>query len=144
MPIGTIDVPPTHVNDAPHQSICVNVEWIPAIIAMINPAKYPEFWAGTLDENRRARREIQNLLYLISTAEECDMSICCEPAIYIYRQNPDTGRAERSSDFGTSWTPDPADPVYHTTQQIPPVTSGVSSTKCDAATNFSEHFNELI
>lgn len=70
--------------------------------------------------------------------------ICCEPQVYIYRINPDTGRMERSVPDSNVWTADPNDPI-HAPVMLPPITRPtVDHTKCDAATNFSEHFNDVI
>ena len=144
MPIGNVQVPVTHVTDEPTKCIPVNVDWIPALLAMVAPARFPEFWAGTLEENRRARLEVQNLMSLIALGDDCNMAICCEPQIYIQRINPDTGRLERSSDGGGTWTTDPTDPINNIVQQPPIVRDTVNHTKCDAASNFKQHFEDVI
>lgn len=70
---------------------------------------------------------------------ECEdgMNNCCtEPAI-IKRVNPVTGLIEQSTDGGLTWTPVAGGIQSVIVQPVPPVTSGVSATKCDAATNVS-------
>lgn len=76
--------------------------------------------------------------------EDCDMGKCCTPVPVTQRINPDTGRPEVSYDGGATWQPDPNDIQTQLPLQSPIVTSGGSKTKCDAATNASEHINELI
>lgn len=75
---------------------------------------------------------------------EDGMAKCCTPNVEIKRFNPETGRPELSFDDGVTWTPDPADVQNQIPLYPPPVVSGGTSTKCDAATNASEHVNELI
>ncbi len=75
---------------------------------------------------------------------ENGMSKCCVPNVETKRINPDTGRAEISFDGGVTWQPDPND-VQNQVQVIEPIVrTGSPKTKCDAATNASEHINELI
>jgi len=66
---------------------------------------------------------------------EAGMGKCCVDPQIIKRINPTTGQVEQSSDGGSTWTP-PSDgwPTV-IVQPVPPVTSGVAATKCDAATN---------
>jgi hypothetical protein len=66
---------------------------------------------------------------------EDGMSTCCtEPAI-IKRVNPTTGIIEQSTDGGATWKPAAGGIPSVIVQPVPPVTSGVAATKCDAATN---------
>lgn len=135
MPTGKVPIPLTHIDDEPLVSLCVNQDWIPAIIAMVWPAKYPEFWGGTLNENRRARLEIQNLLVLLGEVGECDVSGCCLDLYVIQRVNPSTGMVEVSTDNGQHWQPQPGGLPTVIVEPVPPVTSGIASNTCDAATN---------
>lgn len=145
MATGTIPPPPENIDDAPTIQVCINQSWAHILIGQIWALRYPEAWGGTLEENRHARAEIKNLINMLMSEEGCgDMAECCEPTIYLQRLNPETGRIERSKDDGTTWTPDPADPIYKIVQQPPLVVDGGDHTKCDAATNFSEHFNDII
>lgn len=144
MPIGKIPVPEPHIEDSPTVQLCINRTWAETLIGQIWGLRYPEAWSGTLEENRRARGEIKNLITMLMGEDSCDMNNCCEVTIYIYRINTDTGRHERSSDGGTTWVPDPVDPIFSTMMQPAPVRDGVSTTKCDAATNFLTHFQDLV
>jgi len=144
MPSGNVPPPTQHPDEPEFVCIPVNREWIPILLGALQPLKYPEYWSGTLDENRGARKDFGLLLDQIMQAEECNMATCCEDKIYIKRLNPETGRLERSSDDGATWTTDPTDPTNIVVKQPPPVTDGGSTTKCDAASNFSQHWNDLI
>ena len=105
-------------------------------MAMVSPARYPEFWAGTLDENRRARREVQNLIALLQSGEDCmNPKNCCVDVVVIRRIDPDSGQVQVSYDNGATWQPAPNQVSSLVVVPIPPVTSGVAGTKCDAATN---------
>lgn len=69
---------------------------------------------------------------------------CCNDQPVLHRFDPVTGYPQVSYDNGTTWVPDPAS-IQNQIQLYPPlVGEGSSSTKCDAATNASEHVNELI
>jgi hypothetical protein len=69
---------------------------------------------------------------------------CCEDVVRIKRIDPETGRMQISTDNGVTWQGDPNDVQNQITLLPPTVGAGMSSTKCDAATNASEHINELI
>ena len=73
----------------------------------------------------------------MSELEECegDMSQCCVPPAITVRIDPETGVIVQSTDGGNTWTPQPNGLPSVIVQPIPPVTSGVAATKCDAATN---------
>lgn len=145
MPIGNVPPPTQHPDEEPLVCLEINEQWIPIILGALQPLKYPEYWGGTLEENRRARKDFGILLNQIMLEEDCDMpKACCEDTIYIYRTNASTGRMERSSDDGETWTPDPADPLFMV-KPLPPITTNVGSAlKCDAATNCLEHIEDLI
>jgi len=69
---------------------------------------------------------------------------CCDDQPILHRIDPVTGEQQVSYDNGTTWKPDP-DAIPNQITLLPPlVKEGSSSTKCDAATNASEHINELI
>jgi len=63
------------------------------------------------------------------------MSCCCDDKAKIFRINPTTGNVEQSTDNGTTWDPAAGGIQSVIVQPVPPVTSGVAGTKCDAATN---------
>jgi len=145
MPIGTVPIPVTHVTDDPLLCVSFNVEWLPAILAMVSPARYPEFWAGTLDENRRARLEVQNLIELLQLGEDCGMTnTCCVPPVIIRRVDPATGNPQQSTDGGVTWGGVPDSLSSYIYDPIPPVTSGVADSKCDATENVMGQIDEWI
>lgn len=77
---------------------------------------------------------------------ECDeMGKCCDEQVIIHRFDPVTGEPQVSNDGGVTWTTDP-EAVSNQIMLYPPLVTGGegSKTKCDAATNASEHINELI
>jgi hypothetical protein len=75
---------------------------------------------------------------------EDGMSDCCtEPAIS-RRVNPTTGLLEQSTNGGATWTPLAGGINSYIVEPVPPVTSGVSATKCDAATNLSGQVEQWI
>lgn len=137
MPTGNIQPPVSHPDDAPTVCIEINEDWIPYLIGMVWPAKYPEYWGGTLDENRTARKDVHTLMSLIQAAMECGNmpTYCCVEPPIIYRTNQDTGNVEQSTDNGATWGYVSGGIQSVIVAPVPPVTSGVSATKCDAATN---------
>jgi len=69
---------------------------------------------------------------------------CCNQTPILHRIDPVTGQPQVSYDNGTTWVPDPNAIPNQITLLPPLVHDGSLSTKCDAATNASEHVNELI
>jgi len=71
---------------------------------------------------------------------------CCDSSTQVieHRVNPATGQLEISTDGGVTWTLDPESPITVLEQWPAPVPSGVSGTKCDAATNGKQHIEDLI
>lgn len=67
----------------------------------------------------------------------CKNNDCCQEPAVIKRVNPDTGNVEQSTDGGVTWTPASGGLQSVIVKPVPPVTSGVAATKCDAATNVS-------
>lgn len=138
-----------HPEDEPLICIQLNEHWIPYLIGLLWPAKFPEYWAGTLDENRNARRDVINLIAILEQSLECgDMSNpCCDGSdltIVVMNRITLDGRLEISIDGGQTWTSDPNDPANTVVTYPPPVTAGVSLTKCDAASNGKQHIEDLI
>lgn len=145
MPEGQLQPPSAHPDDAPLVCLQVNQEWLAYLIGMVYPARYPEYWGGTLEENRQARKDTMTLMAMLQEAEDCGMAqVCCEPQIYILRVNPDTGRPERSIPGSDVWTPDPTDPLFDIRPLPPIVRDTEDGTKCDASTNALEHIEDLI
>jgi hypothetical protein len=145
MPQPPLTPPPCHPDEPPFVCIQINTSWIPYIIGLLRPAKFPEYWSGTLDENRNARRDVQNLIDQFQVMESCeDMTNCCLDLYIIQRVNVDTGNVEISIDGGTTWQPAPGSLPTKIIEPAPPVTSGTSATKCDAATNAMEQVQGWI
>jgi|SRR6185295_14041211 len=133
-----IQPPNVHPDDAPLVSICVNEKWIPYIIGMIWPARYPEYWGGTLEENRTARKDVMQLMSMLQGGEYCMVQNCCVTPPEIRRVNPTTGVNEVSYDNGTTWGNDPDGLPKYIYRPQPPITSGVVDNKCDAAQNVQD------
>lgn len=75
---------------------------------------------------------------------EDDMGYCCVDRPKLNRIDPDTGRPVVSYDGGETWQPSADDPQFAVIQLPPAVTSGVSNTKCDAATNALGNIQDII
>jgi len=115
-----------------------------AIRELTFSSSWRDAYGISADEAAERALEMFNL-YLQSGEEgECGMNCCCEDEITIKRIDPDTGRMQISTDGGDTWTSDPNDPQYAVIQLPPAVTSGVSNTKCDAATNALQRIMDII
>jgi len=69
---------------------------------------------------------------------------CCDEQQILHRFDPETGRPQVSYNGGVTWVDDPQD-LQNSIPLYPPLVTETSGrTKCDAATNASEHINELI
>ena len=64
--------------------------------------------------------------------------------VVLHQIDPITLQLEISTDEGETWKPDPESPVNQIAIQPAPVISGVSATKCDAASNGKQHIEDLI
>jgi len=144
MPSGNVPPPTQHPDEPEFVCIPVNREWIPILLGALQPLKYPEYWSGTLEENRGARKDFGLLLDQIMQAEACNMQKCCVEPTVIQRVNPDTGSVEISYDGGATYEPSPNTIQKLIVTPTPPVTSGVSATKCDAAQNAQTQIEDWI
>jgi hypothetical protein len=145
MPPQPLTPPPAHPDEAPFVCIQINSTWIPYIIGLLWPAKFPEYWAGTLEQNRNARRDVQNLIYQFQGMEDCgEMNNCCIDLYIIQRVNVSHGGVEISIDNGTTWTPKPGTLITKIVEPVPPVITGVSADKCEAANNANQGCLEYI
>lgn len=120
-------------------------KWIGAVSGALLPMMHASEWVsfGGLDpEIVAARCEV--MLNEFWASNGCENMNCCPPEVAIHRFDPDTGRPQVSYDGGLTWGDDPADPENLVQLYPPLVTEGGSKTKCDAATNASQHINELI
>lgn len=75
---------------------------------------------------------------------EDEMANCCTEPSITRRVNPSTGQLEQSVDGGSHWTPASGGLPSYIVQPVPPVTSGVAATKCDAATNVREQCSQWV
>lgn len=82
----------------------------------------------------------------MSELNDCEdgMGKCCVPPVITRRINPETGLIEQSLDGGATWQPSTDTLQSVVVEPIPPVTSGTSATKCDAATNFAGQIDVWI
>jgi hypothetical protein len=148
MPIGEIVPPTTFPEDEPLVCLSINRDWLPYLVGALRPMQYPEYWAGTLEENRHARRAAKNLMDKLEQIQECgDMSADCgcpDTRIVLERIDPITFQLQVSVDGGTTWTNSPNAVESQIVSQPPPVPAGRSANKCDAATNGWEHIMDLV
>lgn len=100
-------------------------------------------WQHGTAEKQREVAEMWRQIWLEAYERSNGMD-CCNEGSVLHRFNPETGRPEVSYDDGNHWVDDPADIQNQVPLYPPLVTDGGSKTKCDAATNASEHVNELI
>jgi hypothetical protein len=75
-----------------------------------------------------------------------DMSCCCNQTIPVLTRIDPTNQynVQISYDNGATWVDDPNQPRFTITVLTPPVTSGVSATKCDAASNALQHIKDTV
>jgi len=135
-------IPTAEWDAAPLYRVCLNDEWVSHIIGLLMVLDQPDTWIGTDEEVLAARRQVNEIILHFM---ECRvMSCCCEdPTIPIQRRVTSDGQLQISRDGGLTWIQDPEDPRLTATALPPPVTSGVSGTKCDAATNAVEHLQDV-
>jgi hypothetical protein len=123
-------------------------EWIGTVTGALMDLIYSSNWTQTTGITPDEAAERANLmfnLYLNSGNDgECGDMACCPPDVFIFRINPDNGTIEQSPDNGTTWTPAANTLSSTLVNPVPPVTSGTSATKCDAATNVSAQVNAWI
>lgn len=116
MPIGNVDPPGVEPDAEPLICVPINEKWIPIIMGALRPMRYPEYWAGTLEENRQVRLQTQNLLAQFARAIGCgDVVDCCNQAemartLVVQTRVTIEGHIEISTDGGTTWKPSPTDP----------------------------------
>lgn len=98
----------------------------------------------TAEDAANRAREMFNLYLNSGNDGECGDMACCGEQLVLKRIDPVSGNGQISTDGGETWMPDPSS-VANQINLLPPlVTEGGSSTKCDAATNASQHINDLI
>jgi hypothetical protein len=139
--VGQFITPPT----IPLDTYCRTLKipntpfWIGTVTGALMPLIYSSEWVSTggITPDEAAQRAEQMFNEYLSSGDdgECGEMTCCDDILVIYRINPDTGGVEQSSNGGSSWTPAANGLASVLVNPIPPVTSGVAATKCDAATN---------
>jgi len=105
------------------------------------------FWNKWMEDDAHSGTEVASVWrrYFLSWKRsmsdlpDCEdgMGNCCVDGQIITRVNPTTGRIEQSADNGATWQPAKNTLEDVIVRPVPPVTSGVAGTKCDAATNLS-------
>jgi len=143
---------PVPIDDGSRLCVIVRVPNIPghrqAFIGAVNELCHAYNWGSDEGHNALLAAGVWRVIFdeMMEQFYENDcgenMNCCFIPVLH--RVNPTTGRLEISIDGGVIWQPDPDDPIYTTPALPPPVTSGVSATKCDAASNGFSHIQDLI
>lgn len=110
-------------------------DWKAVVSGLLFEPSYWFNWERTGDTSGAQCAAVWKQVY--SSIDWGSMSCCCEEQVIIKRINPETGLVEQSSDNGATWSPEPGGLQSVIVKPIPPVTSGVAATKCDAATNVS-------
>ena len=123
-------------------------EWIGTVTGALMDLIYPSAWKQTTgisaeDAADRAR-EMFNLYLNSGNDGRCGEMCCCNDIQIIFRVNPTTGMIEQSNNGGTTWTPAANTLQGAIVEPIPSITSGVSASKCDSATNIKLQVDEWI
>lgn len=108
-------------------------DWKAVISGVLFELSYWFNWERTGDTSGAQCAAVWKEVY--NSIDWSNMSCCCEEPARIYRVNPETGFVEQSTNGGQTWTPAAGGLESVIVQPVPPVTSGVAATKCDAATN---------
>lgn len=141
-------IPSARWDECPLFCIAVNDEWLSHIIGALDVLDQADTWKGTFEQIQDARNQVRELIAAFMGDDP--MNCCCGDSDstptqpILHRINPDTLQLEISNDGGLTWYPDPDSPIADIIAQPPPVTSGVSETKCDAATNGKQHIEDII
>jgi len=137
-------IPAKGIFEEPVVNLCINSTWVGHLSGMIERLIYLDAWEGTDDEKYAAINQVYKLLGAMGREENiggCNMGCCYD--VVAHRVTTD-GAMEISIDGGATWAPDPQDPRLTVTQLPAPVPSGVSNTKCDAASNGKQHLEDMI
>lgn len=122
-------------------------EWIGtvtgALMSLIYSSEWKQTTGITTEEAANRAREMFNEYLNSGNDGECGDMACCDEKIKEYRVNPTTGRPEVRYNGG-DWQPDPSDPQFGILAQPPIVGEGMPSTKCDAASNALQHFEDIV
>ena len=137
-------IPTARWDEAPCWCISINEQWASHILALLDMLDQWDTWEGTNEEIDAARVQVNEFIACFMESSMC----CCNdnqttPQVIIHQVTPE-GVMQVSYDGGVTWQQDPQDPRVTGYALPPPVTAGVSATKCDAATNGIEHLHDLI
>jgi hypothetical protein len=114
-------------------------EWIGTVTGALMDLIYETSWkktTGISAEDAANRARVMFNEYLNSGNDgECGDMACCGDVQIIYRVNPETGMIEQSNNNGGTWSPANNTLQSSIVEPIPSITSGVSASKCDSATN---------
>jgi len=125
------------VIDPPKQCLQIEIpnhpDWKSVISGLLFELTLWFNWERTGDTSGAECAAVWKQVY--NSIDWSNMSCCCGETAIEIRVNPTTGIIEQSSDGGSTWQPQPNGLPSVIVQPVPPVTSGVAGTKCDAATN---------
>jgi len=110
-------------------------EWKAVISGLLFELTYWFNWERTGDTSGAQCAAVWKQVY--NSIDWSDMSCCCQDIALIYRVNPTTGNIEQSNNGGSTWSAAAGGLQSVIVNPVPPVTSGVAGTKCDAATNLA-------
>lgn len=119
---------------------CLSQKHVQMILSIVDYFGWRTRWfssSGTIDK--------QTIIDLQGGLVEALMNNCCNDTVPIlYRVDPTNDlNIQISYDGGTTWINNPSNPVYGI-PTLPAPVGTISDTKCDAAKNGSDHFNDLI
>jgi hypothetical protein len=130
------------VIDPPKTCLCIEIpdhpDWKRVIAGLLFELSYWFNWERTGDMSGAECAAVWKRVYNSidwSGMSCCNGGSCCTPPAITIRVNPTTGLVEQSTDNGANWSPVAGGFQSVIVEPVPPVTSGVSATKCDAATN---------
>jgi len=118
-------------------------EFIPYLIGLLDIYQFTDKFLGTDEERQHSVDLFTDLRTILMSSQNC----CCGSeslTIVIEHRITIDGRVEISIDGGSTWSSDPNDISHNIPAYPPPVTAGVSATKCDAATNGHQHALDMI
>lgn len=148
--MGQFITPPTIPDDTYCRTLKIpnSPQWIGAVSGALMPLIYSSEWVsvgGITPEEAANRAEIMFNEYLISGDNGvCGDMACCEDIPKRFRIDPVTKVVQQSNNGGATWQASGGGMQQYIVEPIPPVTSGVSGTKCDAASNLKEQVQVWI
>jgi len=118
-------------------------EWKAVISGLLLQPAYWFNWERTGDTSGAQCAAVWKEVY--NSIDWSNMSCgCCDDIPHRYRVNPTTGNLEQSINGGVSWSAAAGGLQDLIVEPVPPVTSGVAATKCDAATNVAGQVDQWI